>query len=209
MEIWPDRIINELADRTIKNYDFIKANCKKEGLNEVTELINSMYCLVVVPEEIFGVKRGGDFNSIFSSKEKNLKKYSSYHDINNFIDEMKIKNRIKYKTIDEYTEYSPVTCLLYNMRNALCHDNIGFLPVDSYGVNEITDIIFRGTKIEDENNIIFMMVLSVEQLENLMRMIAAFYKDIEKGKANGNRNEYIKYYERIKDDLNDFIGEYE
>ena len=100
-------------------------------LYEVTQLINSMYCILVVPEEVFGVKKSGKKLTEFSTKEKRLKKYSSYHELVKIIDEIKGQNRLKYGETNSYNEKSPVCCVLYNMRNALFHDNIGFLPITS------------------------------------------------------------------------------
>ena len=126
MEIKPEKFIYELTQRTIRNYDFIKETHKENKLYEVTQLINSMYALLVVPEEIFGYKRG-DFNHTeFETKENNLKKYPPYHEIAAMIGDLLKKNRLKYLTMENYNQNSPVSCLLYNMRNVLCHDDIGF-----------------------------------------------------------------------------------
>ncbi len=207
MEIRADKFINELATRTIQNYEYVKKNSEKEGLFEVTQLINSMYCLIVVPEEVFGYKSPyADERSVFETREKNLKKYESYHEIVALINELEQQNRIKYKSIDEYVQKSPVSCMLYHMRNALCHENVGFLPITSSdGKNKITDIIFRTGK---GKNTQFMMVLKVEQLERLLTNVANFYSDIENGKANSDNKTYRDHYLRLKSDLTHFIGEY-
>jgi hypothetical protein len=206
MEIMADRFINELAYRTLQNYEFVKSNCKLEGLFEVTQLINSMYCLIVVPEEVFGYKPDGRSNSQFSSREKNLKKYDSYRDILSLIKELEEQNRIKYPVIDDYVQEAPVTCLLYNMRNALCHENIGFLPITSgQGKNEITDIVFETGRGE---HVKFIMVLQVSQLERLLMDVGRFYSDIERGKASANYKEYTLHYLRIQRDLDRIIGDY-
>lgn len=207
MEIMADRFINELAYRTLQNYEFVKSNCKQEGLFEVTQLINSMYCLIVVPEEVFGYKPNGRENSKFSFREKNLKKYDSYHDILSLIKELEKQNRIKYAVIDEYVQEAPVTCLLYNMRNALCHENIGFLPITSgEGKNEITDIVFETGRGE---HVKFIMVLKISQLERLLLDVGKFYSDIERGKASANYKEYTRHYLRIQRDLENIIGDYQ
>ena len=202
MEIRTDCFINELGLRTIKNYQFIKDNCKKEGLNEVTQLINSMFCLLILPQETFG-KKAQDF----PKQEKNLKKYEAYHKILDFINKIEKENRIKYASVDAYVQDSPVCSLMSNMRNALCHSNVGFLPItNDKEKNEITDIIFR-TKSKGED-VFFMMVLSVAQLEELINYTAEFFSEIEKGVANSNSKEYRKHYDKIKDDLRTFLPEF-
>lgn len=211
MEIAVDRFIDELATRTIENYDYIKNNCKNEGLYEVTQLINSLYCLIVVPEEIFGNKPVAGkpiLNTEFASYEKRLKKYSPYHELAELISKLGEKNRIKYASIDEYSADSPVSCFLYHMRNALCHDGIGFLPItNEKNKNEISDIIFR-TKSMTSNNVTFMAVLSVEQLEAIARIIASFYSIVENGKSTADKERYTKFYREIEKELKAFIGEY-
>jgi hypothetical protein len=107
--------------------------------------------------------------------------------------------------IDDYTENFPVSCLLYYMRNALCHKNLGFLPITSPdGNSEITDIIFRNGR---GRRIDFMMVLTVDQLERLARSVAGFYSDIENGKASSNNREYVEVFSSIERVLKRFIGE--
>ena len=87
MEINCTIFIRELAERTLRNYNYIKERAHEDNLYEVTQLINSMYCLLVVPEEIFGIRRQDNPDSEFalktkfSTREKNLKKYAGYWEI--------------------------------------------------------------------------------------------------------------------------------
>ena len=82
MEINCTIFIRELAERTLRNYNYIKERAHEDNLYEVTQLINSMYCLLVVPEEIFGIRRQDNPDSEFalktkfSTREKNIKKYN-------------------------------------------------------------------------------------------------------------------------------------
>ena len=88
------KFIQELANRTIANYNYIsnavnnsknltsakKRNESEDSLYEVTQLINSMFSLIVVPEEVFGIKNWHDKESTeynkteFSVRERRLKK---------------------------------------------------------------------------------------------------------------------------------------
>ncbi len=54
-----------------------------------------------------------------------------------------------------------------------------------------------------------MLVIRVEQLEKLLRSVAQFYSDVEKGKANADKAKYIQYYMRFENDLRQFIGSYD
>ena len=110
MEINCTIFIRELAERTLRNYNYIKERAHEDNLYEVTQLINSMYCLLVVPEEIFGIRRQDNPDSEFalktkfSTREKNLKKYAGYWEIVKLLDELKTQNRVRNVEIGAFEE---------------------------------------------------------------------------------------------------------
>ena len=122
MEINCTIFIRELAERTLRNYNYIKERAHEDNLYEVTQLINSMYCLLVVPEEIFGIRRQDNPDSEFalktkfSTREKNLKKYAGYWEIVKLLDELKTQNRVRNVEIGAFEEECPVCSFLYNLR---------------------------------------------------------------------------------------------
>lgn len=217
MEINCSKFIQELANRTIINYKYVKENFQQEKLFEVTQLINSMYCLLVVPEEIFGIRRQQDPSSVnamkteYSTREKNLKKYDEYREIKALLEELKDQNRIYYRNEGTYEKEYPVCSLLYNLRNSLCHDGIGFLPfqTDYKGkiTNKIDDIIFEAKSLNDDR-VSFLAVLSVEQLEHLLISVSGMYCHVEEGKRNSDEKKYKKFYTKLMKDVKKYLPDF-
>ena len=201
--------VQELAKRTLANYQFIKNNLDQDKLFEVTQLINSMYCLLVVPEEIFGIRRQDDPTSSnalktkFSTRENNLKKYKEYHSVYSLLENLKKQNRIFYSSIGAFESDYPICSFLYNLRNSLCHEGIGFLPFQTDYAGKLTtkidNIIFESRNKNDR--ILFLAVLSVEQLETLLFNVSAMYSRVEAGKSNSNTKEYLDFYKKIIKDV--------
>ena len=171
MEIHYDEFVSTLVERTISNYEYIRSNAEEDKLFEVTQLINSLYCLLIVPQGIFGHKRNGrEKNTIFTTKEKYLRsKHDEYSEIKALIDLLEKQNRLMYAEKNDFVENCPVSSFIYNIRNALCHDGIGFMPisenVDGKEKNRIDDIIFLTRSTGGRTKFVTMM--TVRQLEKL------------------------------------------
>lgn len=218
MEINCTIFIRELAERTLRNYNYIKERAHEDNLYEVTQLINSMYCLLVVPEEIFGIRRQDNPDSEFalktkfSTREKNLKKYAGYWEIVKLLDELKTQNRVRNVEIGAFEEECPVCSFLYNLRNSLCHEGIGFLPfqIDFKGKlqNKIDNIIFQAKKTKDTSNVQFIAVLSVAQLEYLLTNVATMYINVENGKRTSSEREYIDFYHELQKNVKNYLPKF-
>ena len=93
------------------------------------------------------------------------------------------------------------------MRNALCHDGIGFLPIstDENGKtrSKITDIIFEAKY--KNGNIKFIAKLTIDQLEKILDKTVSLYCDVEKGFVNGNK-EYRKFFKSLSDHAKEYLG---
>lgn len=209
MNIDIDKFIGEIAERTKDNYMFIKGNSAKEGLYEVTQLINSMYFLLVVPEEIFGVKASMCGNTEFAENDKELCSFDAYTQILGEIMLLRSRGRL-YTPRTEYTRDMPVCSFLYHLRNALCHDGLGFLPIqtDYQGKrqNKITDIVFE-TKYEN-GDVKFMAVIPVDSLERILYAVSDMYIAIEKKKRKEDKSRYRKYFRNVLSDLEDKLPNY-
>lgn len=219
MEINYSQFIRELSLRSKANYEYIKqqSESEKEPLYEVIQLINSMYCMLVVPEEIFGIrhlsemKKEDALKTQFSTREKNLAKYPVYHEIKNMLVNLRENNRMKYITIDEYTEDYPVCAFINSIRNALCHDGVGFLPIQTdFGgtvKNKITDVIFE-TKNPNNDSVTFIAIISVDQLEDLLMKVSELYCLVEQGKEGSNAATYREFFEKLEKDVKKYLQNY-
>ena len=212
MEIRYNEFVAELSRRSLANYEHIKERAEDDKLFEVTQLINSMYCMIVVPEEIFGTKRGERNIPKFGTKEKNLKKYhDEYKSVIDILEKLRRLNRLKYVTVDEYVQYSPVSAFINSLRNALCHDGIGFLPIQTEYrgklKNKITDVIFESRSL-DSKNVTFIAVIDVQTLEDLLKAISSLYWKVEMGKEGSNSNEYMKFYRELEGHVKDYLPDF-
>lgn len=235
MEINYSKFIHELAKRTLANYYHIKEmSGHTNGINkcnftsdvdqnnpklyEVTQLINSMYSLLVIPEEIFGIRRinprSGNQESDdalkteFSTREKRLKKHDAYRNITVLLDKLKAENRLYYSSVTAYEQDYPVCAFINSLRNALCHDGIGFIPFQTdFGgklTNQIDHIIFE-SRSSDKKSVVFMTILSIEQLEYLLVNVSEMYCNVEDGKNRSDEQKYKKFYTQLADDVKQYM----
>lgn len=209
MNIDTSKFIGELAERTKENYQFIKDKSVQEKLYEVTQLINSMYSLLVIPEEIFGVKASGDKNTEFAEQDESICGYESYRRIKGEIVLLRLKGRLFTKQ-KRYARTMPVCSFLYNLRNALCHDGIGFYPIqtDFGGIrkNRITDIVFE-TKFDDDT-IKFIAVIDIDTLEKILYAVSDLYVAMEKEKSETDMSRYTNYFSKIMKDVEEKLPDY-
>ena len=214
--------ISELARRTWENYKFIKNIADEDGnrsVYEVTQLINSMYCMLVVPQQVFGMYTK-DVMPELQRKETNLKNKSTedYNKLLDIVEELNNQGRIYYNEWQkEKKEKSPVCTLIYSLRNALCHNGVGFMPVDSNLIgrpdNTITDIVFEtryypqrdelGNPI-GEGDVSFIAKIEIETLEHLIESISKVYGKAEE--RSRSSDPYKKLFNRIYEDNNKYLG---
>lgn len=184
----PAKFAGMYAYRTICNYEIIKKvrqNNNKHNTNkdeeqveasEVTQLINSLFGLVILPFEKFKFRRGQGLNQ--DGSENNLRKYAQeeYWKIRGEIEEYKNHKQI-YSNCDD--RHIQVSHLIKHIRNSLAHSGdkgIHFWPFDN-GL-EITHVYFYDEDQYDENKK-FALKLTVEQIETLCDLIMKLYTIIE------------------------------
>ena len=207
MEIDVTKFIAELAESTKENYFYIKENAENEKMYEVTQLINSLYFLIVVPEELFGINANSKDNTKFSVNEIKIKQLDKYPEIYKEINNLAQKKRIYYNPKCRFLKDSPVITFFAELRNALCHDGLGFLPIqtDYKGEhqNKITDIVFQ-TK-DNDGNVRFITVVDIETMEKLMLGISDLYVILER--KNKNKSSYKNYFSEIQKNAEKYLGE--
>ena len=146
------------------------------------------------------------------NRVKNLKKYAGYWEIVKLLDELKTQNRVRNVEIGAFEEECPVCSFLYNLRNSLCHEGIGFLPfqIDFKGKpqNKIDNIIFQAKKTKDTSNVQFIAVLSVAQLEYLLTNVATMYINVENGKRTSSEREYIDFYHELQKNVKNYLPKF-
>ncbi|BBF42415.1 hypothetical protein lbkm_1097 [Lachnospiraceae bacterium KM106-2] len=175
-----EHFISNICLRTKKNLNYIdETNQKDKSVYELTQLINSLFALLIMPVE--------KYKSINDGYEPNAKKYKEYKDIESIINECK-KNKFYRSTYTEDYKY-PVTWFIRHIRNALAHSGdqgIHFIPLQEK--KDIKYIIFYDTQKKNlkgqEIECFFCVKLSIIQIHNLAIKISELYANIENESKN-------------------------
>ncbi len=168
-----DYFVKDFADRTNINLNLIKRSDKTHY--EVTQLINSLLGLVVIPHEAYYGKIGGIATA---------KKYSdSLRKIDNIVKEC-IDNGKYYC---DYDGKQTAVQFIHHIRNSIAHsgnEGLLFCPIVEGGAEKITSIIFSDT--DDEHR--FCVELTLDQLKKLVKHIASFFEQVE---AASGKNDWL------------------
>ncbi len=111
--------LNSFTKRTIENLKFIEDEVEKYDLFEVTQLINSLLGLIIIPVEAY--KNTNNIN------ENGLKKLSKedYDIINDLLDKCKKENRLfsdyPMNYYEEQVKRISVNRFISHLRNAIAH----------------------------------------------------------------------------------------
>lgn len=182
--------IKEFTERTIKNYYKILERYEEDPSQryEVTQLINSLFGLLIVPNEKYKYRKNGQ-----GVKEFYLKKAEGYKDITAIICDLKEDGRL-YSSYDDNHEVSD---FIRHMRNSLAHSGnqgLHFLPCAEG--QKITSVIFYDSDKEYGGTNEFCAELMIMEIFNLAKAIANMYSEIESYKEYKDKNE--EYMEEIK-----------
>lgn len=179
--------IREFVRRTKVNHRII-LNRYEENPKlkyEVTQLINSLFGLLIVPNEKYKYRKSGK-----GVAENYLKNMSEYDEILEIIQELK-------KSGKYYNSYKKkgheVSDFINHMRNSLAHSGekgLHFLPFEEG--KEITGIIFYDTDKEYGGNSEFCVEMTIEEIRMLSESIADMYSKIE---SEEEAEEKRKHYE--------------
>ncbi len=197
---------------------------KSDKLYEVTQMLNSMMGIVVLPYEmnkeyfdIYAAEEEQVEENVHKSLYENQKKFNgeaSYEALKDYILALyKEKRWMTTYTSDLHNEHEintdrVVFRFLRHMRNAVCHSGnnaISILPLDEG--KRIETVMFYDKKEnkkdvdKKETEEVFAMWISINELEQLLKYTAEFYRESEIGKRD--KTEKIKAAEkRVKKLLN-------
>jgi hypothetical protein len=189
-----EQFLGDFAKRTVKNMNYIFNHTEEGNLFEVTQLINSLLGLIIIPAEAYKRK----------VKDVQLKHCAptEYKNTYNLIKQCVEENRYycdypkNTNTIMRGNEHSVVDFITH-IRNAVAHGGnkgIHFFPLEEHG--RITSVYFYDndeiTKNESENVHQFCIKLSVAEVKILAQYISKMYFSFEKTdkKAKEKRKEH-------------------
>ena len=191
-----NRFIKEFTDRTKENQNIIdhfrdidKAKGTSKSVldhkhHEVTQLINSLFGLLIVPYEKF---KFTSYDSPNSMSETDLQKTSEYFDIANMILKLEDDNRL----YNEYKDYYLVGSFIRHMRNSLAHagDNgLQFIPIAPE--KTIESVIFYDKDKASGDR--FCVELTVKEIRKLSSLMAKMYTKLEHTHEMDDIPEYSK-----------------
>ena len=166
-----------------------------DKLFEVTQLLNSLTGIAVLPYEMYK-----DILDPYKNSEMkdSLRETDEYANLYKFI--KKVKHKSTYDKDKE--EKNIVFSFLRHVRNAVCHsgdDALGILPLDG---GEVIDKIIFYDKWEDKDKINlqeFAMKLTLDEVQELVELVSAFYEC--SFLENIDKTEKLKKAEARVDDL--------
>lgn len=188
--------IGSFADRTMKNLQILKMHAVSpdKKVYEVTQLVNSLFGMLIVPFEFVKPYKDKSENERARNYWRSIEKYflrdkRAYDDIKNLINTLKDDYRY-YNDYKFDNKYKDIEVLLFveHLRNSLAHggDNgISFYPVTNEGTRQIQSIIFRDKDVSSGS--VFVAELKIEpddtndlncQKENELRRLVNDLNDI-------------------------------
>lgn len=174
-------------------------------LYEVTELINSMMGIAVLPfemhREILDPKEGEKYYRAKNQEHRSeTLKSLEYKDLEKYINQL--KDEKKWYSSYDNDKKNIVFGFLKHLRDAAAHsgsDCISILPLD--GGTVIEEIMFYD--INKKTNEEFAMKLSVEEVQELLKKVANFYNmsnigDIDKTEKIRNAEDKVRKLLEVK-----------
>lgn len=175
-----ENFLDDFAKRTMANLKYIEDKAKSENLFEVTQLINSMLGLIILP-----VEATNRVDKITDKKIKDLM-IEDYNTIVDLIQKCKSENRFFSDYMDDIPSMS-ILNLIKHIRNAVAHSGnhgIHFYPISENG--QISNIIFYDFKKNQDNNQPdeeFCIKLSVDELKKLVISLSNIFSDDDRFKS--------------------------
>lgn len=193
-----ETFIKDFAERTWKNYEKILHAKEDDERNryEVTQLINSLFGLLIVPNEKYKYRR----NHANGIKENVLRRTEEYKHIKNLICTLKENHKLS-SSYDEYERYE-VSNFIKHLRNSLAHSGnhgINFFPVDEG--NEITGVYFYDTNETSGEE--FCVRLSICEIHLLAKNISGMYSSVDTKNVSENVAIYDADIDKCKKLLED------
>ena len=185
-----EHFICDFVYRTKKNHMKILQRYEEDESQryEVTQLINSLFGLLIVPNEKYKYKRNRN-----GVTERYLQTTDEYEEILEIINELKSKN----KYYNSYNDYHEVSDFIRHMRNSLAHSGnqgIHFLPCQEG--HKITSVIFYDNDEEHGGRSEFCVELTIEEIRELSKSISDMYLRIEET-AEDNKEKKKIYMQEI------------
>ncbi len=192
--------ISDFGVRTKENQkriDMLREEDRKNGLSEnelnykhheVTQLINSLFGLLIVPYEKYKFNPAIP-DHIDSMGENDLKLTKEYYKIADMIISLEKRNRL----YNGFEEKNIVSSFIKHLRNSLAHsgnEGIQFMPIEEH--EAIKTVLFHD---KDHRGKEFCAELSVGDIRKLSSFLSEMYKKLEYYRFTNDLPQYKKKYD--------------
>lgn len=194
---------HDYTERTVANYNTIYKlyleeieNSSEEEIEdtfEVTQLINSLFGILIMPfESVKALKNGqmGANNMRDVNQKMKMVNPVAFEDLSNVIHELKDAHRFYDSYVKDYEDGIAEISFVHRLRNSLAHsgnNGLRFFPIGERDqeVSKITSIIFCDEEKNGKGDS-FVAELSVTQVERVVRSLAAIF---------GNFPDFADFYD--------------
>ena len=194
-----ESFLRDFASRTVENLGYIDLECRNKELFEVTQLINSLLGLVIIPVEAYKKTCVIDDRKLKATSKKD------YDTIEIILERCKNEKRLFCDYIKNQHEKQMgrvcVSKFISHLRNSVAHggnNGIHFYPVsESEKISEI--IFYDNNECNKKSSIIneFCIKLTLDELRELVNSISNLYCKFEKKDQNAS-DKQEKYQKDIK-----------
>ena len=190
--------VSDFSGRTKQNIRVIDSICNEHDDNpdkkvyEVTQLINSLFGMIILPCEKY-------YNKI---NESDYMYESSYKEIQELIKTL-ISQKFLRSTYSGEHENIEVFMFIKRLRNALAHSGNGKL--NFYPANNNKDNIKAVYFLDSYQNYTFCCKLSVKRIKRLCELLPELYSVVEKKVPENQRGDIYEKHKKQIDMLDDFL----
>lgn len=167
-------LLADFSNRTIDNLKFVENNANAFNVFEVTQLINSLLGLIIIPVESVKQTQINDYKLEKSSSD-------DYYKIKELISKCNEEKRLYTDYTGERSESLEVSRFIRHLRNSIAHG--GNHGIRFYPINEsqnISHIIFYDDNTMTGGNNEFCVKLSIQEIRTIVFSVSKLYCQFEK-----------------------------
>ena len=166
--------ISDFAKRTKINLEIVEDS--KYGY-EVTQLINSLFGLLILPYEKYKYRSKGSKNSSYYKSDEDMRESNTkaYEELESLINIFRNKGKL-YSSYTHKDRYN-VSMVIKHMRNAMAHSGdsgINIYPFAEHN-SEIDGIIFFDSYRKQE----FILEMTIEEIKQFIELVSEIYEVID------------------------------
>ena len=176
--------IKDFANRTNYNLEYIDSRADKYGPYEVTQLINSLLGLIILPVEEYKnrtMRPQKEHTELYEKTKNNIKDIMSSCELDS-------RYRCTYRNKDDPMSF------IKHIKNALSHagqEGLHFFPLSDEGENVTGMVFYDYLKNDNDGYAEFCVKLYINELRELAKYTTTLYSTLEIKDGKRKRYEYV------------------